>query len=216
MKHQILDLGLVYYTDVFDNHKELVSKIESLMDRISRGEHGNNLIQAEDWQPWWDSHMDKPFNYRRPIFRKESVSPDGHYAKELLEISEIVYTALDKAFNHYSSEIYPFAKNNIKSEEFGDGILKYVDSGHLPAHHDHGISSRVLSTVIYLNDDYDGGEIEFQQSGVRIKPEAGSIIFFPSNFLYIHEVMPVSNGTRYAIPHWYHNMEKPILSNGSE
>lgn len=216
MKHEVLDLGLVYYTEVFDNHKDLVEKIESMMFRIEAGEHGDNLIQAEGWDAWWDSHMDKPFNYKRPIFRKESVAPNGYYAKELLEISDIVYTALDKAFEHYATVIYPFAKNNIKSEEFGDGILKYVDSGHLPAHHDHGVSSRVLSTVIYLNDNYDGGEIEFQQSGVRIKPEAGSIIFFPSNFLYIHEVMPVSNGIRYAIPHWYHNMKTPILSNGSE
>jgi hypothetical protein len=215
MKREILDLGLVYYTDVIKNPNQVVDEIESLMARIASGEHGDNNIQAEDWDPWWDSHMDKPFNYRKPIFRESSVSPSGYYAKELTSIAQSIYGGLDQAFEHYSTVLYPFAKQNIKSEEPGDGILKYVDSGHLPAHHDHGISSRVLSAVIYLNDSYDGGEIEFAQSGVKIKPEAGSVIFFPSNFLYIHEVMAVSNGTRYAIPHWYHNMKTPILSNGS-
>ena len=215
MNHEVLDLGLVYYPDALANPQDVVSKIESLMERIANNEHGNNGAQAEDWEPWWDEHMDKPFNYRRPIFRQHLVAPDGYYAKELLEISESVYTVLDAAFEHYSTQVYPFAKDNIKSEEYGDGILKYIDSGHLPAHHDHGVSSRVLSTVIYLNDDYDGGEIEFKQSNVKIKPKAGSIVFFPSNFLYIHEVMAVSNGPRYAIPHWYHNMKTPILSNGN-
>lgn len=216
MEFEVLDLGLVYYKNVFSNPQEVIDKLESMMNRIANKEHGDNDIQAEDWEPWWDSHMDKPFNYRRPIFRSDLVSPDGYYHKELSEIGNLIYGGLDAAFEHYATEIYPFAKNNIKSEEYGDAILKYTDSGHLPAHHDHGVSSRVLSVVMYLNDDYDGGEIEFRQSNVKIKPEAGSIIFFPSNFLYIHEVMKVSNGTRYALPHWYHNMKTPIMSDGSE
>ena len=39
--------------------------------------------------------------------------------------------------------------------------------------------------TIYLNDDYDGGEITFTSvgdGGITIKPEAGSAVFFPSNF----------------------------------
>jgi Rps23 Pro-64 3,4-dihydroxylase Tpa1-like proline 4-hydroxylase len=93
-------------------------------------------------------------------------------------------------------------------------LLKYEKSGHLPAHSDQGISSRVLSTVIYLNDNYSGGEIEFKHSQVKIKPKAGSIIFFPSNFLYVHEVYPITDGVRYSLPHWYHNMKNIINSNG--
>ena len=78
------------------------------------------------------------------------------------------------------------------------------------------MSSRLISTVSYLNDNYVGGEIEFRQSNVRIKPEAGSIVFFPSNFLYVHEIMPVTDGTRYAMPHWYHHLKTPRMSDGTE
>jgi predicted 2-oxoglutarate/Fe(II)-dependent dioxygenase YbiX len=63
-----------------------------------------------------------------------------------------------------------------------------------------------LSVLLYLNDDYEGGEIEFRQSGLKFKPEAGSVLFFPSNFLYVHEVYPVTRGPRYALPNWYHNV----------
>lgn len=43
-----------------------------------------------------------------------------------------------------------------------------------------------LSTLIYLNDDYDGGEIVFGEYNLVIKPDAGDLIIFPSHFL--HEV----------------------------
>jgi hypothetical protein len=85
-------------------------------------------------------------------------------------------------------------------------LLRYDETGHLPAHQDQGISSRVLSVLLYLNDDYEGGEIEFRHSGIKFKPEAGSVLFFPSNFLYVHEVYPVTRGPRYALPNWYHNV----------
>jgi hypothetical protein len=43
-----------------------------------------------------------------------------------------------------------------------------------------------LSTLIYLNDDYMGGEISFPEYGLSIKPKAAELIIFPSHFL--HEV----------------------------
>ncbi len=45
-----------------------------------------------------------------------------------------------------------------------------------------------ISTLIYLNDDYVGGEISFPEYEISIKPEARELIIFPSHFL--HEVKP--------------------------
>jgi predicted 2-oxoglutarate/Fe(II)-dependent dioxygenase YbiX len=86
----------------------------------------------------------------------------------------------------------------------------------LPAHSDHGISSRVLSALLYLNDDYEGGNIKFEHAGVTLKPEAGSLLFFPSNYIYVHEVSAVTSGIRYALPNWYHNRSKAYYSDGTE
>ena len=73
-------------------------------------------------------------------------------------------------------------------------------------------------SLFYLNDDYEGGEIEFRHSGIKFKPKAGSVLFFPSNFLYVHEVYPVTKGPRYALPNWYHNIptENKRNSTGDE
>lgn len=54
--------------------------------------------------------------------------------------------------------------------------------------------------VMYLNDDYEGGEINFPNHDVQIKPKAGSLVMFPATGEFIHEVKPILSGTRYTVP----------------
>ena len=135
-----------------------------------------------------------------------------HQLDPLYKHIEFVYSkifgGIENAFTHYSTKIYPHASQNIKSPEGLLSILKYGKTGYLPEHQDQGVSSRVLSTVAYLNSDYVGGEIYFPQIDIEIKPEPGSIIFFPSNFVFTHTVKPITSGFRYAVPQWYHNLKQ--------
>lgn len=53
------------------------------------------------------------------------------------------------------------------------------------------------STIIYLNDEYEGGTIYFPNQGVEISPNKYSAVFFPSaGSEYIHGVSKVTSGTR--------------------
>jgi predicted 2-oxoglutarate/Fe(II)-dependent dioxygenase YbiX len=61
---------------------------------------------------------------------------------------------------------------------------------------------RDLSMVMYINDDYEGGEFVFPDLKIRIKPEPGMLICFPSNRHYKHGVEPVTKGKRYSIVCW--------------
>jgi predicted 2-oxoglutarate/Fe(II)-dependent dioxygenase YbiX len=59
----------------------------------------------------------------------------------------------------------------------------------------------VLSIVGLLNDDFEGGE--FIMWGDEVIPmSAGSVLVFPSNFMYPHRVNPVTKGTRYSFVSW--------------
>ena len=66
--------------------------------------------------------------------------------------------------------------------------------------------NRKLSMSIQLSDsdDYEGGDFRFEQ-GINELPyeesrEKGSILIFPS--FYMHEVTPVTKGTRHALVTW--------------
>jgi len=86
-------------------------------------------------------------------------------------------------------------------------MLKYQGStkDHYDAHYDGGPSTRRwVSAIIYLNDDYEGGELEFVNFNVKIKPKLGSLLIFPSNYAYSHIAHPVITGTKYAIVTWIH------------
>lgn len=55
-----------------------------------------------------------------------------------------------------------------------------------------------FGAVIYLNDDYEGGEINFPTLNLSIKPTKGSILYWPG---YLpHSVSPVKSGVRYTMP----------------
>lgn len=59
-----------------------------------------------------------------------------------------------------------------------------------------------LSSVIYLNDDYSGGELYFPDHNLSIKPEAGDYITWPGNRWYQHGVNEVKDGVRYTLSIW--------------
>lgn len=52
-----------------------------------------------------------------------------------------------------------------------------------------------LTAILYINDDYTGGEIDFVHDDVKIKPKAGSMVVFPSDKQ--HEVLEILSGNRY-------------------
>lgn len=56
--------------------------------------------------------------------------------------------------------------------------------------------------VIYLNDDYLGGEINYPDIGLSIKPKKGSLIVHKAK--YLHEILEVKSGTRYMLTTFVH------------
>jgi hypothetical protein len=93
-------------------------------------------------------------------------------------------------------------ENNIDTKSFLEGfyLLKYKIKDKFDYHVD-GLpgSTRFLSLLIYLNDSYYGGELEFNNFNLKIKPEKGSVIIFPSNFAFSHRSTSISDGTKYII-----------------
>lgn len=60
-----------------------------------------------------------------------------------------------------------------------------------------------LTSGIFLNDDFEGGEIGFRPFGISVKPRPGSILIYPSNFAGCHEVADIKSGKRYAYLSWF-------------
>jgi hypothetical protein len=213
MKYEILAPGMVYYRNAIPEPEETIVTIEYMQHQLQSGVRS----AAQPWHEWNGANPDtEKFCIRHFIVEPNKTNEKDLLYKEISLVYNNIFNGINEAFNHYSTELYPAASKNIKSTEGMLSILKYSKMGYLPQHQDQGVSSRVLSTVGYLNDNYSGGEIYFPYVDVTVKPEAGSVIFFPSNFIYVHEVKPMSNGIRYAVPQWYHSLKEPRMSTGEE
>jgi predicted 2-oxoglutarate/Fe(II)-dependent dioxygenase YbiX len=79
-------------------------------------------------------------------------------------------------------------------------FVKYGPGQHFQEHSDHGYSYNcVVSLVAYPNDDYTGGELEFRLQKLKVKPRAGDLFIFPSNYMYPHKSLPVETGVKHSI-----------------
>lgn len=61
------------------------------------------------------------------------------------------------------------------------------------------VDDNIYGVVIYLNDDYEGGEIFYTKQNITYKPIAGDIIIHSSDKHCEHGVNPVKTKNRYSI-----------------
>lgn len=103
--------------------------------------------------------------------------------------------------------VYSFVLNNYNSKfdhfiNEKTHIAKFVEGKGM---HEHFDASRPndIATLIYLNNDYDGGDIYFPKYEMSFKPEPGDLLCFPDNPNFVHGVKPIIKGTRFTLPRWF-------------
>lgn len=189
--------GIIVYNfrDYFSN--DFVNDIEAAIgDKFHPSEV---VISAEDLSTSISSQYRNCSDY----LLNDSLPPeDQSLEKELLnKIKSVGEKAVGDFVHHYAVE--PLA-------ETGWIVLKY---GHLEKfdwHTDAGQKyPRNVSATIYFNDDYEGGEIEYKHFDISYKPKSGDVIVFGSDFPYLHRVIPVKSGIRYAAVNWYRYATHP-------
>lgn len=62
---------------------------------------------------------------------------------------------------------------------------------------------RAFASIIYLNDDYEGGQIYFPELGLRPELKPRLLAYFPSTANYLHGVEPITAGARYTFSCFY-------------
>lgn len=116
------------------------------------------------------------------------------------QLDKYVFMSAKEALKKYKQK-FPFC---MVEEDSGYEILKYEIGQFYTTHTDSFKDRpRAVSCSFALNDDYEGGEFAFFNRELKYKLKKGSCIMFPSNFMYPHEIMPVTSGTRYSIVTWF-------------
>ena len=80
-------------------------------------------------------------------------------------------------------------------------IVKWPEGSKQPLHLDDRFGGQALSGILYLNDNFEGGNT-YYENDIIIIPKKKRGIFFDGCY-YRHGVKKVSKGTRYVIASWY-------------
>jgi hypothetical protein len=82
-------------------------------------------------------------------------------------------------------------------------LLRYSKGQKFDEHSDRAMFfPRNISLTYYINEDYEGGEIEFVNFNLKVKSKQNQLLIFPSTDLYRHRVHSVTSGLRYVIVQW--------------
>ena len=115
-------------------------------------------------------------------------------------LDQELFTCAAKAIQKYNKQ-FPYCEIE---QDSGYDLLKYKVGSFYKSHVDSAFNvPRAVSCSFILNDNYEGGEFAFFDRELVYKLKKGSCIMFPSNFMYPHEIMPVTSGTRYSIITWF-------------
>lgn len=60
-----------------------------------------------------------------------------------------------------------------------------------------------INSLIYYNDDFDGGELYYPQHNIEITPKPGLAVAHPGDINYLHGVKMVTKGERFTTPSFY-------------
>ena len=80
-------------------------------------------------------------------------------------------------------------------------IVKWPIDSFQELHFDTAKKETILSSIVYLNDNFEGGQTYFEE-GTMFKPKKGRGLFFNGQY-YKHGVTPIKKQTRYVVATWY-------------
>jgi predicted 2-oxoglutarate/Fe(II)-dependent dioxygenase YbiX len=195
MKVEILEDNIFYYKNILSNTDELIKFIENTDYLL---EENSFLSPWKEWNAYQSEYlfgMQKQFKSNNLIISTSSGFSESKY------IHTTIYNTIMKAADHYSEHhlIDPGMLSPISISKYFEGKLM---GPHVDAHDND--PTKTISCVLYLNDDYSGGELNFPDHGIFIKPEAGSLVIFPSK--YMHESKIIKSGVKYMSPGFWNKV----------
>lgn len=177
LSQEEIDALMVYCLDENDWYTVMRSTDNLILNKYV----GRDLDRDED------GNIIQPLGHNTqhdvPIFTK----PGG--------IFERLSSVLPKTYRPHSTiqSYKPVDKNPAKK----DFTLEWhFDASSEDGQHDESITG---AFVVYINDDFEGGELDFKYKPYAIKPKAGMLVNIPVTKEYTHAVRHTYKNTRHVL-----------------
>jgi 2OG-Fe(II) oxygenase superfamily/SEC-C motif len=190
------------------NEKQCDAGIEDLPPGI----FVKTLSSDYNWQEYRDALLSTAAAREAAIVRNGQLVRDPQRVTSIVDQGEYTDKIAGLVQRAYCGPIQDFFESKLRWFEQPQ-ILRYQPGGFYRTHSDADswvkaeqawkrTLDRDLSLLIYLDDNYTGGELIFPNFNFRFRPQAGVLLAFPADYRYLHGAMPVISGVRHAIVSW--------------
>mgnify|MGYP006098874627 FL=1 len=125
-------------------------------------------------------------------FRTEMM---GGFLKDYVDIVQTCYAMYAETYKILHDFELQALNVAVQKTEPGQGYHRWHCE---QAKHSH----RVAACMMYLNDDFDGGETEFLYQNKRIVPKRGQFLIWPATYTHAHRGNPPLSGKKYITTSW--------------
>jgi REP element-mobilizing transposase RayT len=190
---------------VYRNAMPDIKNLYSIMKESEESGEGKYFLK--NWDAW--SHFG---TYSQHKSDNEDAEKGDRYDKERYFV-DTVNTTYSKVISHYvkNNEIdlpesarfsgCSFSKYEPNIDHMSNNMTMQYHTDFIMSQKDMPGEKFLITCTMYINDDYDGGNIEFFVNGKTYdyKPEAGDILVFPSIAPYYHGVKTIKNGRKFFV-----------------
>lgn len=157
---------------------------------------------------------------------------NGDMVDSSVRISEQtwLYDTDNEFVKQISQRIAKFVNMPVENQEAMQ-LLHYHPGGMYNPHHDacegdedscfrmnKNGGPRLLTVIVYLNDDFEGGGTDFPNVGITVQPVQGKAVIFNNVDMYTHEILqdslhaglPVTNGEKWMLNKWIHTKKYTV------
>jgi len=177
-------------------------------------EHLYEFITQVPEEKWWDHNYDDVEFWNGRFYNAHEVHKDGHPY-----MANIMWQQRKRVIKIIKSI---FKKDTMYSDLCQ--FVRWFDGYELTPHADaeepdgspHPFPYREYASIIYLNDNFTGGEIYFPNKNFSPKIKPGMLVLFPGTLEYLHGVREVTEGTRYTLCSFYTSQKEHSDDHWSE
>jgi len=217
--HELQD-NVLYIENALPNAAEFI-------DQINAQDKNHELFRViPPWDEWWDGSPVKAEEGWKQVFSYEEGQRRGvakHFDWDITENNQnenwpriTVTPDFSKAHKHANEIINLIEPDYIKALQVwadltGNTMPEYITrnyclrkyrtgaamGAHIDRNTDNPDNTMDWTALLYLNDDYQGGELHFPGTDTYLSPSAGSIVFLPC--LLEHACLEITGGQKYYI-----------------
>ena len=204
MKKIVVAPQIVIYQNIFTKSKEFIDFFE-------------NDMKKNNWLDWYNN------GYRKQGFFDYNNNNDSIEFNCLKELRDNVIYIKEDYFNQFSkdngnwdsyvknwdnlqienvTEYFKYDVDKLEGRDINNLLMEYHVDEYL-LDHNSKFPRHVITINLYLNDDYEGGEVcvydSVSNKSYKYKPQQGDIIVFPSADPFYHAVMGFKGNHRYYV-----------------